>query len=59
MVGQHAPEFTGWELKYASDTLKDDKDLVLAAVTENGGALKFASNRLKNDNDVDLAAGGH
>jgi hypothetical protein len=35
---------------------RDDKDVVLAAVTKNGKALKFASVRLQNDKDVVLAA---
>lgn len=36
-------------LKYASPTLQDDKDIVMAAVGQNGLALEFASPGLKND----------
>ena len=38
------------------DTLKDDKDLVIASVQQDGGALKFASERLRGDKDVVMAA---
>lgn len=36
-------------LEYASERLKDDKDVVLAAVSQNGNALKYASERLKDE----------
>ena len=39
----------GFALKYASETLKDDRDVVLAAVAQNGFALEYASETLKND----------
>ena len=39
----------GWVLEYASETLKNDRDVVLAAVAKNGLALQYASETLKND----------
>jgi len=39
----------GCALKYASDELKDNYDIVLAAVQENNFALQYASDEL-NDN---------
>ena len=41
----------GNALQYASDELKNDKDVVLAAVTQNGNALGYASAELRNDKD--------
>jgi hypothetical protein len=43
-------------LQYASDDLKADKEVVLAAVTQNGNALQYASEDLKADKEVVLAA---
>ena len=37
---------------HASDALKDDRDVVLAAVRRNGAALEYASEALKDDYDV-------
>ena len=34
----------------------DNRDEVLAAVQENGGALEYASDELKNDREIVLAA---
>ena len=49
-----------YALEGASDALKDDKDVILAAMTTgNGGsleALEYASERLRDDRDVMLAA---
>jgi len=42
----------GKMLFYASDILKDDKKLVISAVSNDGSALEYASNNLKNDKDV-------
>ena len=39
----------GLALRYASETLKNDRDVVLAAVAQNGLALEYASETLKND----------
>ena len=46
----------GYALAYASERLKDDKDVVLAAVTQFNYALACASKRLQDDKDVVLAA---
>ena len=35
----------GYALKYASERLKDDRDLLLEAVKNNGVALEYASGR--------------
>lgn len=43
-------------LKYVSETLKDDKEFILAAVTNDGKSLEFASDRLMNDVEVILVA---
>jgi hypothetical protein len=43
-------------LCYADDTLKDDREVVLAAVSTAGGALENAADRLKADREVVLAA---
>ncbi len=43
-------------LQYASPRLKDDPDVVFAAVQSSGKALQFASNRLRNDPRIVLAA---
>ena len=36
--------------------LKNDRDVVLVAVTQNGRALEWASAELKNDRDIVLVA---
>jgi lambda repressor-like predicted transcriptional regulator len=46
----------GMELRYVSNELKKDREVVLAAVKENGLALEYASDELKNDREVVLAA---
>jgi hypothetical protein len=43
-------------LKFASDTLKADKEVVLHAVRNNGLALEFASETLRGDKEVVKAA---
>ena len=42
-------QFDGTILEFASDEIKDDKDVVITAVKENGMALQFVSDRLKKD----------
>ncbi len=42
----------GKMLKYASKNIRDNKDIVIAAVSEDGRALEFASNRLQDDDLV-------
>ena len=46
----------GLALEYATDEMKNDKDVVLAAVQNYGRALEYASDELKNDKDVVMAA---
>lgn len=45
-----------WALEAASGRLKDDIDVVLAAVTKDAHALSLASQRLQSNKDVVLAA---
>ena len=49
----------GSALCYASDNLKDDKEVVMAAVKNYGYALSDASDSLKADKEVCLAAIGN
>jgi len=35
----------GWTLRFASDELKNDIDIVIKAVSNDGQALRFASNK--------------
>ena len=49
----------GWALEFASDELKNDREVVLEAVKEKGSAgfaLEYASEELKNDRKVVLEA---
>ena len=46
----------GFLLEYASEKLKNNKDVVMAVVKKNGRALKYASEELKNDRDVVMVA---
>ena len=43
-------------LQYANDILKNDKECVLKAVSQNGMALQFASDVLNNEMDIVDAA---
>lgn len=46
----------GAALRYASDALKDDKEIVSIACRTCGGALDDASDRLKADKELVLVA---
>lgn len=46
----------GTALQFASDELRNDKDIVLNAVKQNGSSLKLASERLQNDKDIVMTA---
>ena len=51
--------YSDWEsetLKFASDELRADNDVVLAAIREWASALKYASYELQNDKDFILQA---
>ncbi len=43
---------TGRVLQYASERLRSDRDVVIAAVMNNRSALQYASENLQNDSDV-------
>ena len=43
-------------LQFASKVLKADRNIVLAAVAQDGRALEYASEELKRDREVVLAA---
>ena len=47
---------SGWQLQYASEEIKKDREVVLAAVKKNGYALTYASDELKKDREFILAA---
>ena len=46
----------GWALQDASEELRADKEVVMAAVKQDGDALKFASDELRANREVVLAA---
>ncbi len=41
-------------LQYASEALKNDKEVVLAAIMQYAYALQYASEALKNDKEIVL-----
>ena len=43
-------------MAFASVQMKEDKEVVLAAVEQNGMALKYASHELNDDKDVVMIA---
>ena len=45
-------------LGYASEELRNDRGIVLAAVEQDGRALVYASDELRNDRGIVLAAHG-
>ena len=51
-----AVKIDGQELYYASEQLRDDKEVVLAAVSNKGLIFKYASKRLRADEEVARAA---
>ena len=48
--------FTFSYIKVASEELKNDREIVLTAVSKNSGALQYASEELKKDREIVLAA---
>ena len=47
---------SGEALEYASEALKNDREIVLEAVKQNGDALAYAGEDLKNDREIVLEA---
>ena len=47
-----AVKSAGLALKYADDSLKADREIVLEAVKSNGDLLEFASEELQNDPEL-------
>ena len=45
-----------WHLIYTSEELRADKEVVMAAVKNDGFALEYASEELKADREVVMAA---
>ena len=43
-------------LKYASNELRNNKDIILQAVKNDCGAIRHASEELRNDKDIVLQA---
>eukprot|EP00913_Durusdinium_trenchii_P018289 g17182.t1 len=54
-----ALEYDGDALEFATEELKKDREVVLAAVQNKGSALKFAHPSLHRDSQLLLAAGWH
>ncbi len=48
--------YSGNILRYTSSIIRDNKDIVLDAVSKDGCDLQHASDRLKNDKDIVLSA---
>ena len=46
----------GLALEFASDELKNDKEIVLLAISQYGEALYYASDELRNDKEIVMAA---
>ncbi|KAG2374728.1 hypothetical protein C9374_010472 [Naegleria lovaniensis] len=46
----------GFALEYASQELRNDREIVLEAVKQNGFALEYASQELRNDREIVLEA---
>ena len=46
----------GLTLEFASEELRNDKEIVLKAVQNRGSALQYASDELKNDREIVLEA---
>ena len=51
-----AVEINGLNLQFASEDLRNDKEIVLEAVQNRGSALQYASVELKNDREIVLEA---
>ena len=53
-VAKHIP----WNavLKFASSSIRSDRDIVMEAVKKDGGALKYASETLRNDRAIVMEA---
>lgn len=51
-----ASKVDGQALYFATQNLRDDKDVVLAAVTQKPIILKYASFKMRDDKDIALAA---
>ena len=51
-----AVQLDGYALKYASEKVQANKEVVLHAVRQNGHALYHAADHLKRDREVVLAA---
>ena len=49
-----AVKSNGNALEFASNELKNNREIVLMAVKSNGHAIKFVSNELKGDREIVL-----
>jgi len=52
LAAKHGPR----ALQYADERLKGDREVVLAAINQNGSTLEYANPKFKRDRDVVLAA---
>ena len=50
-VGQH-----GWALQFATEELRGDREVVMAAAAENGYVVQFAVEELRGDKEIMEAA---
>jgi predicted nucleic acid-binding Zn-ribbon protein len=46
-----------YSFRYASEELRNDKEIVSLAVSKNGSALQYASKELRNDKEIVMLAG--
>lgn len=46
----------GWNFKYASDRLKNDREVVLEAVKKEASVIFYVDKKLKNDKEIVLEA---
>ena len=49
----------GESLRWASEQLQDDKEVVMKAVTKDGKSLEYASEELKKDKEVVVISFSH
>ena len=50
------PFYACWAMEFASERIRNSKDIVLTAVEKNGLALEFVSSKLQSDKEVVIAA---
>jgi predicted patatin/cPLA2 family phospholipase len=56
VIKKYTQKYENSILQFVNEDLQNDKDIVFAAVIQNGVALRFASKELRNNKEVVLAA---